>query len=247
MQFRDASGVLVDETGMPVQQTVMQAMDPPPSFFDTHPHVKEVYDQLVNEGPRGRPLTPEEIASGNAESMWWDPAAFMDALAKRAPEAFQITKGDFESPLAYMGDIPAEQPNTGGLFTIDQIYDRAMGGALSSNPMHVPGGNTPTIMQYGHDRPSTNNWQLLPPGWNMPGYIFRNGMLIDTGLGGDAARFGHPWGGNTSLGTNAENSSPGAKKIFSAYQALTGANNSAMYWPGGPIFGFERWPYGAAV
>src|SRR5262249_37658681 len=86
----------------------------------------------------------------------------------------------------------------GGFFSLNDFYDRQPGGALypaqpgepsapgamgpggGGGPARAPlGGNVPHQFMAGSNLPSTNNWMLLPPPYNKPGYAMRNGHIID--------------------------------------------------------------------
>jgi hypothetical protein len=58
---------------------------------------------------------------------------------------------------------PAEGDPLGGWFTLAQRI-----------------GQVPEFLAAGSDMPSTNNYRLLPPGYNRPGFQMRNGRIIDT-------------------------------------------------------------------
>ena len=90
----------------------------------------------------------------------------------------------------YLGDrgqgyrIPSD---TGGFFSAEELFKRS------------PRGSVPEIGTFGANRPSTNNWRLLGRG---PGWIMRNGQLIDTGANGTS--WGGPAGFTPSGGNSGE-------------------------------------------
>src|SRR5262245_491935 len=78
----------------------------------------------------------------------------------------------------------------GGFYTLQDVFDRraanqplgpGMAGRAGSGGTWSPmsGTATPHQFQAGQDQPSTDNWMLLPPPYNQPGYIMRNGHIID--------------------------------------------------------------------
>ena len=84
--------------------------------------------------------------------------------------------------------IPSDQ---GGFFTAEDLFRDSNRGAV------------PQIGSFMQGSPSTNNWRLLGMG---PGWIMRNGELIDTNSSG--ARWGGPRGWTPSGGNSGEQSMP---------------------------------------
>jgi hypothetical protein len=110
----------------------------------------------------------------------------------------------------YEGQGYSYPSDKGGFFKIEDIFD------LTKRPVSVPGtrgsgGQQPTSLQrqtevpsiatFGAGGPSTNNWQLLGMG---PGWIMRNGQLINTRAAG--TRWGGPAGWTPSGGNTGEQS-----------------------------------------
>jgi hypothetical protein len=149
------------------------------------------------------------------------------------PSNWKLTRGDLESPLAYMANMGNSpfMPGTwrpsdkGGYFTLQQLFQ---------------GRDIPEIFSHGANLPSTNNWRLTVPYGGGPGSILRNGQLIQPGW--NAARgqmLGSTGSGVTGSGEDVGSTwnipvNPGA--------ALSGNNVwASQYWPGGSIFGM---PFG---
>lgn len=105
-----------------------------------------------------------------------------------------ITRGDLESPLAYTADEPYRPRDTGGFFTVSDLYRNftpprtgAFGNRYPQNP--------PSLFQVGQNAPSTNNWRLLGMG---PGWILRNGNLVKPSMGDRGFASGSNPGGGVS-------------------------------------------------
>ena len=115
-------------------------------------------------------------------------------------------------------NIPSDQ---GGFFNIEDVY-RQMGRDI------------PRIGTYNSNAPSTNNWRLLGMG---PGWIMRNGSLIDTNASG--TRWGGPAGWTPTGGLTGEQSMPGRGTALGAGVAF-GVPNMLQGGLGQPVtFG---WP-----
>jgi hypothetical protein len=117
----------------------------------------------------------------------------------------------------YAGQGYSYPSDKGGFFTIQDVFNQ------SGTPTQVPGmgpqrpggpsANTvtqrlggvalPSIATFNAQMPSTNNWRLLGMG---PGWIMRNGQLIDTRSSG--VRWGGPAGYTPSGGNSGEQSMP---------------------------------------
>lgn len=151
------------------------------------PGVQQGYMQLLGGGGGGGGML--------AGAGGLNPLGFAQAM-RGTPGAFSLNPQDRQNPLAYSAH-DYQPRDTGGYFTLADLYDSAPGGA--NNPMMgapgaplgpggqpatraigaPPGGNVPHNMQEGANLPSTNNWQLLPPPYNTPQYLMRNGRIID--------------------------------------------------------------------
>jgi hypothetical protein len=145
------------------------------------------------------------------------------ADAAADPNNWFMTRGDLESPLAYMGASSfgspyaqgGWQPNDkGGYFTLDQLYQ---------------GRGIPNEgMQFKSNFPSTNNWQLTVPYGGGQGAIMRNGMVVWPGS--VAAGLGLPYGHTGSAGGGGADTS----MQFPLQIPPFGSNIWGMkYWPGG--------------
>jgi hypothetical protein len=115
-------------------------------------------------------------------------------------------------------DFPNDK---GGFFKIEDLY--------RNNPRGVPQSQT-----FGQGGLSTNNWRLLGMG---PGWVMRNGFLIDTQSGG--VGMGGPAGWVPSGGNSGEQSMPGRATALGAGTAY-GVPNMLQSGMGQPLtFG---WP-----
>jgi hypothetical protein len=83
----------------------------------------------------------------------------------------------------------------------------------------------------GFSAPSTNNWRLLPQGFNSPDYMMRSGHIINRAYAGDPAAYvASHGGGGGGLGRGGYN-----------YPASTGSflADYGLFWPGQ----VEPWEY----
>jgi len=137
------------------------------------------------------------------------------------PKDWFMTRSDLESPLQYteQGGAKGWQGNDrGGYFTLDQLY--------RGKPMPGP-------MMHMSNAPSTNNWRLTVPFGGGPGDIMRNGMVIRPG---DVAHHGLPAGaGGGSFGASGEQFAA-VRPTFAPFSG--GGTKGAMFWPGGPVWGY---------
>lgn len=125
--------------------------------------------------------------------------------------------------------IPSDQ---GGFFTAEDLF------------RHSPQGSVPQMGTFMQNRPSTNNWRLLGRG---PGWILRNGSLIDT----NAARWGGPASWMPSGGATGEMSMPavgislGTGRAYGAPGLFAPGYAPASYgWPGADTWFRGAWnPY----
>jgi hypothetical protein len=137
----------------------------------------------------------------------------------------------------------------GGFFKVEDLYGLTgtPGLAPAKGPQRPggPGANmqvvregaqaVPHIGTLGMSSPSTNNWRLLGMG---PGWIMRNGFLINTRSGG--GRWGGPAGWAPTGGNTGEQSMPAAATSLGAGQAYgvpnmlqAGLGQPVTYgWPG---------------
>jgi hypothetical protein len=90
----------------------------------------------------------------------------------------------------------------------------------------------PAFGSYQDFMPSTDNWRILPPPYNTPNYMMRNGHIIDRTI----AKMGVPASG-AFVGNLADNSNTGV--IFGrggpgkGYPVSMGSSTQrAYYWPG---------------
>jgi hypothetical protein len=134
-----------------------------PNLETWHPFTNE---EVLNEIK----LHPDSIGSYKFPS---DPR--VDAYWARQEEAGNIN-------LDAMQNIPEASGRVmQGL--LDAIPDAGRGTALGGansfqktlGPEHVP-----EPISAGSNLPSTNNWMLMPPPYNRPGFMMRNGRIIDT-------------------------------------------------------------------
>lgn len=143
----------------------------------------------------------------------------------------QLSQGIY--PSGGRDDVRYNIPNDRGGFFRLQDLTAARAGQTGGSPI---GG----AAQMGENLPSTNNWRLLGRG---PGYIMRNGNIINTL--DPATQAGLPLGWDTSFSTSGENMVSGLHRYVPGPAALAGRNAyGAYYWPGAEsIMGWERWPY----
>jgi hypothetical protein len=151
----------------------------------------------------------------------------------------------------YEGQGYAYPSDQGGFFTIQDLFgqsgtptqvpgtgpQRPGGDAANTVTQRVGGTPVPSIATFGMEQPSTNNWRLLGMG---PGWIMRNGQLIDTRASG--TRWGGPGGWTPTGGNSGEQSMPGRGTALGA-GANYGVPNLLQAGLGQPIT--YGWP-GAA-
>jgi hypothetical protein len=141
----------------------------------------------------------------------------------------------------YAYDLPSDQ---GGFFSIQDLFGLSgRPGLTQVTGPQQPGRNmqvtregavgVPQLMNSGQEQPSTNNWRLLDQG---PGWIMRNGYLINTkdptvasgfGIGanmGGASGENWPWSfpRRTAIGTGSTFGFPNFE-----------TQGRTMGWPGG--------------
>lgn len=153
---------------------------------------------LVFDGPAGPSQRLQDILDS--------PFAAAAAMGEAAPpvnpaiNAFYANMGDdlkYASPMQQMDAMMEAVRSTGGAgtalggaYTQQDAYDHLPGGILSSQPelnymgqpWGYPGSNTPGAFAVNQEKWSTNNWRLLPPPYQRPGVVMRNGIIIDTTL-----------------------------------------------------------------
>lgn len=114
-------------------------------------------------------------------------------------------------------DFTGNSSTGGGFFAFDEIFN------------HVP-----DAFSSGSNRPSTNNYRLLPPEYRKPNYIMRNGAIIDLSLdtwgpygrGEFGGRYENPsWRGGSALGVPAAH----------AFGSIAG---TVFGWPGALQYGY---------
>jgi len=109
--------------------------------------------------------------------------------------------------------IPSDK---GGFFNIEDLYRKL-------------GRDIPRIGAYGSSAPSTNNWRLLGMG---PGYIMRNGTLINTNSAGGQA--GGPASWSPGGGISAEHYVAGRGNTVLGGGVSFGVPNMIQAGPGQP-------------
>ena len=146
-------------------------------------------------------------------------------------------------------EYPSDQ---GGFFKIEDLFgltgpatlpqqldpNQRGAGPPERNPGHI---SVPQAATYGMSRPSTNNWRLLGMG---PGWIMRNGMLIDPH--DQSTKLGYRAGGMPTGGISGEQYVPfsplplgGGTSMGVPNLVATGASPSKAGWPGA-----TSWPAG---
>ena len=242
--FLDASGNLTNPDGTPLANLGMGRGGGPspdsgagPLFF---PHgsgdvpaapegvLQNIVQQFGNapsgnfEQPFWSDVTPAGDTTGTQTIYQWNNAADprVDAWYAEHPADPAITGQD---PVSMMQQMMQDIPNAGQ----GSSLGRAAPGSRF-NPQYLGGGG---------DNPSTNNWHLLPYPYNRPGYIMRNGIVIDTN--DPAYRAGYPagFGGGMYLNDAGQNS-----PVTGVYSPHMGPHNGypASYgyrginygWPG---------------
>lgn len=129
--------------------------------------------------------------------------AVADTLGQSAPSDPRVDAFYQSNPGASMVDLMKALPDAGSgtpLGGIGTLHNAAI-----RNNIEAGGTNDPSVQSpfyVGQDLPSTNNWRLLPPPYNQPGYIMRNGIIISTSSMKTDRGF---WaGGNPQGGVSAE-------------------------------------------
>jgi hypothetical protein len=221
---------LMDLIGPQVANPIPASWGPAPSL-----ETPEQDQQIVSSG------MPQFYGSGNPDGGVTDPKNWF------------TSRGDLESPLAYLGWkgispwVPGnwEGNDKGGYFTLDQLYARQRQPPTAAGEIGNAGA-PPQIFQLGGNLPSTNNWRLTKPyGGGGPNDILRNGQLIRR-----SEVAGRGWPGNSGgvAWAAAENAPMGAITYINPTAGFTGGNPfSAYWWPGGQVFGYHRWPFGTDV
>lgn len=205
------------------------------------------YSRAVEDFLQSQPAIDTTMRSLQMPSGVQSPfeAGTPQAASLNDPQNWGLTPGDLESPLAYMGGGPFvaaprnqyqwKPRDYGGWFTLDQLYGQRRPDSAGM------GQQVPDMFQYKSNWPSTNNWRLLGMG---PNWIMRNGMLINVD---ENARWGLPTMYNMSASPSAEHGmghrvgiAPGKGGKYGGVPSIGGG--SELFWPGGPIIGYERWP-----
>lgn len=110
-----------------------------------------------------------------------------------------------------------------------------LGGATTFMQHYGP-DNVPAAVHEGAALPTTNNWQLLPPPYNRPGFQMRNGHIIDTRSAGYKAGYAaymDPNGFHPGEGSNSSVSGVYSPHISVAgYPAGFGLQGQHFGWPG---------------
>jgi hypothetical protein len=140
-----------------------------------------------------------DISTQPGMSDYYDPITHMPKILDASQAAEQggtslqgLAAGFF--PQQGAGNFQGYNPpsDQGGFFNAEDLYRQL-------------GRDVPKIGTLGQAGPSTNNWRLLGMG---PGWILRNGSLIDTNSAG--GRYGGPAGWSSGGGNSGEQFVAGA-------------------------------------
>lgn len=157
------------------------------------------YTPSTADAPAGPPLDPPIFTGGEGGAA---PAGALDFSAGTgAPANWQ----DFQSKDTTTG---------GGFWTMDQLF----GGR---------GEPVPDAFQSGAGMASTNNYHLLPPGFQTPDYIMRNGTIIDMN---DPTMYGPL--GRPAMGWNPPTWRSGGPGGYPVAYAAGPTATSMGGWPG---------------
>jgi hypothetical protein len=178
------------------------------------PVLPSVYGPSLLDMVSGRAGGAEgfEQAAANHPRTMEDPAQ----IAQQGGTSLQgLAAGFFPQQMARgQGyNIPSDQ---GGFFNAEDLFRQS-------------GRNIPQIGTFQANAPSTNNWRLLGMG---PGWIMRNGQMIDTNASG--TRWGGPGGWTPTGGLTGEQSMPGRGTALGAGVAF-GVPNMLQGGLGQPI------------
>jgi hypothetical protein len=207
--YVDSSGNLLigapDENGMAAQGYEADGSLMGPQFFGFGPNYGDVGGLYTG----GAPLAPD---------IWMGEGADLTVRGGGPPSPGGAPPGS----LNYSGGngIPDNWKNFdnnnittgGGFFTMDERF----------------GEKLPFSFQAGSSMPSTNNWRLLPPNYRRPGFIMRNGQIINTN---SPTMYGPL--GSGSLGD--EGTAPG-------WRSGAAAGYPSAYSPGGTGYAVWGWP-----
>ncbi len=108
----------------------------------------------------------------------------------------------------------------GGYFNFEELF-------------HGQGRQVPQAFQAGSNLPSTNNYRILPPDFRQPGYIMRNGQIIDM----NGPTMHGPWGTSDSMSGDAPSWRSGAGVGYPVAFARSPIDTAISGWPG--AFGFS--------
>ena len=108
---------------------------------------------------------------------------------------------------------PAAGDPLGGWFSYGDLARRGL----------LPGRGLEGI-QFGSDRPSTDNWRLLPPGYNNPNYMMRNGQIID--------KYFAQWPGLYLAYRGTDALPQAGDRAFPMSSAGIGTGTRGYFWPG---------------
>jgi hypothetical protein len=182
---------------------------------------QEVLQQRHSDAAEGHGVSPEVLAfmDQGLISAWGEPGSYN--LGPNYGDTGRLSGTPMDSAgLDWSGGTPSnwkdfDNHNTstgGGFFTMDELF----------------GDKLPTSFQAGSSLLSTNNWRLLPSEYRRPGYIMRNGRIIDTN---SPTMFGPL--GSGSLGDAGPAPS---------WRSGAGAGVPSAYSPGSTAYGVTGWP-----
>lgn len=237
-----AAGIFLDANGIPTLPDGSPALrqNQPPSDIpqgDTSaPLLAEIARQAAASNVGAAEPAPD-TQTVNGEVFGPDPLAYnfgpyYGESAQNYPENRVPNMGmgmDWEQPGSWeQFHNPRDRSTGGGFFTAQDVF-----GA----------DKVPNAFQEGAASPSTNNWRLLPPPYNSPRYIMRNGRIIDlraTDMHGPpvpAEGFGNNYGGPLwNTGAGAGLGFPAAYNRgytnFAGWPGTSNWANAGSYWIG---------------
>ena len=167
--------------GTPVLRQNQAAPEPVPQG---NPVLEQIIAQqglVAGEAPGGGPsASPDPIGYGYGPFYAASSQDYPENRTPLAPPVWNLGMGGEPPPGAMNWEepgswekfhTPKDQSTGGGFYTADDVFT----------------GQIPLNYQQGAASPSTNNYRLLPPPYNTPQYIMRNGYIIDrfaSGAGG---------------------------------------------------------------
>lgn len=203
------------------------------------------------EQPFWSDVTPGGDTTGVQTIYHWNnaPDPRVDEWYAEHPADPSVTGQD---PVSWMTQMLHEIPDAGKGTSMGQagtLHRQAINTFLKNGGDPAEAGNQhATFYGGGEDNPSTDNWRLLPPPYNQPGYAMRNGIVINTRSPSFAA--GYPDGFMGRVNDAGQNSpvtgvySPHTGP-YAGYPASYGFRGMNYGWPGA-LWGWtgQNWDMG---